>query len=365
MSLQKVFIIVAVALFGSIGVAALIKGKAKAASASTSTSRPIEIDLPSMQAYKSMPMQENRSAPLTTSNIVAAKEDIVDDGQQEPFFDESSQKNQLGTALLLNDPDDPRLPEGDCMALLFQKNSPLPIVETIQYKSRVAWKKRRSAWLVDYASHYKTPLHFILRSINGRANYAVPPINDGQEFAILRQNNDYYFYLLIDLSRCKLWCYYIFESTGERVLLKSYRVGLGRLDASKASGSLTPYGKYQLSNRGTIYQPKMKGIHKGKRVEMMTVFGTRWLPFEKEIERCSEGAKGFGIHGTPWMYDDAQELIENSSSIGKYESDGCIRLKAADVEELYSVISTKGGVVEIVKDFFTTTLPGKEKNKNL
>jgi hypothetical protein len=256
------------------------------------------------------------------------------------------------------------LPDVDCVELLFRKNSPVALVQTIQYKAKVPWKSGRSAWLVDYASHYKTPLHFIARSINGRADYEPKMVGDGQSFNVLSESAQ--FHLLIDLSRCKLWLYGIMPEKGERVLLKTYPVGLGRPNPQRASGSLTPLGKYRLGNRIAIFKPKMMGNHKGKRVELITVFGTRWIPFEKELENCTEPAKGYGIHGTPWRQDPQQgpqtgKLIDSMEGLGKYESDGCIRLKTQDIEEIYAIISTRDATIEIVSDFSKAKLPGKEK----
>ncbi len=254
-----------------------------------------------------------------------------------------------------------QLVECDRVELLFQKNSPLSIVQTVQYKSKVPWKSGRSAWLVDYAGHYKTHLHFIARSMNGRPDYNARPATEGQYFNILSPTVNFYFYIGIDISRCQMLLYAVMPDTQEHILLKTYRVGLGRLDPGKASGSLTPIGKYSLGSRIAIYQPKMMGSYRGKRTEMITVFGTRWIPFDKELENCSEPAKGFGIHGTPWRESSDGRLADDTSSIGKYESDGCIRLRAQDAEEIFSIVSTHQTIVEIVTDFSKVTLPGNPK----
>ncbi len=52
------------------------------------------------------------------------------------------------------------------------------------------------------------------------------------------------------------------------------------------------------------------------------VLGTRWMGFEPK-----EGAHGFGIHGTA-----------HPESIGKDESMGCVRMRNADVEELFEYV---------------------------
>lgn len=244
------------------------------------------------------------------------------------------------------------LPKADRIEEFFSKDgSQLPIVETIVYKSHVSWQKGRPAWLSDYASHYATSRHFIARSLNGKSDYFKQEIAEGDKFNILRKDKEVEFHLVVDTSRCLMWFYYTDLDDKEPVLLKTYQVGLGRLDAVKTSGLLTPLGKYTLGNRIAIYKPKMMGIHHGKKIEMITVFGTRWIPFEKEIGVCTEPAKGFGIHGTPWINNAKGELADETSSIGKYESDGCIRLATPDIEELFAIIITKPTTIEIVRDF--------------
>ncbi len=93
---------------------------------------------------------------------------------------------------------------------------------------------------------------------------------------------------------------------------------------------------------------------------MIRVFGTRWIPFEKEIEGCSEPAKGFGLHGLPWTSDPTSgALVE--SKMSRYDSDGCIRLAQEDIEEIFSIVITKPTTVELVRDFHEAKLPGVER----
>lgn len=235
---------------------------------------------------------------------------------------------------------------------LFNVKGPkLPIVQTITYKSRVGWQKGRPAWLSDYASHYETSRHFIARSLNGKADYLKQDIAEGDQFNVLRQDIPIEFLLVIDISRCKMWFYYVDKSTGEKGLLKTYRVSLGRPDPSMVSGLLTPLGKYLLGSRIAIYKPNVMGHHKGQKVEMIRIFGSRWIPFEKEIGPCTAPSKGLGIHGVPWVKNSNGELVEDLSSLGKYESDGCIRMASEDVNEVFAIIITKPTVVELVKDY--------------
>ncbi|MEM1282943.1 MAG: L,D-transpeptidase, partial [Chlamydiota bacterium] len=236
-----------------------------------------------------------------------------------------------------------------------------PIVETIAYKSKVSWLKGRPAWVSDYASHYKTSKHFIARSLNGKRNYFKQDVALGDRFNVFKTDREVDFYLVVDTTRSKMWFYYHDKVTNERVLVKSYDVGLGRIDSTQPSGLLTPLGHYQLGEKIAIYKPKQKGWFNNEKVEMIRVFGTRWIPFECEIKDCTAPAKGFGIHGAPWSENDQGELVEDVTCIGKYESDGCVRLKSDDIEEIFSVVITKPTYIVLVKDFFDAQLPGLAK----
>lgn len=252
------------------------------------------------------------------------------------------------------------LPQEDKIDLLFATDSSkLPLVETITYSSRVPWLSGRPAWLADYASHYETSRHFIARSLNRKADYFTQKISPGDKFSVLKK--DVSFHIVIDLSRTKAWFYGIDNTTNKRYLLKTYKVGLGRKDPKKVSGFLTPLGKYQLGSKVAIYKPGTMGYFQDQQIEMIRVFGTRWMPFEKELDGCSDGAKGYGIHGCPWLNDqDSGRLVEEREKIGKYESDGCIRLFSEDIEEIFSIVISKPTVIELVNDFFDAKLPGEE-----
>lgn len=323
MSLPKLLGLLSLVLFGIIGIVAFFKEPASPSSV-ISIQAPVEVELDQeIQAVAPAP------APPT---IVAIAE-----------------KNE--------NPIQIELPDADRIEELFTKNgTKLPIVETITYKSHVAWQKGRPAWLSDYAGHYETSRHFIARSLNGKPDYNKQEVAEGDRFNVLRKDKNFGFHLVVDTSRCRMWFYYTDLDSKQKVLLKTYAVGLGRLDAAKTSGLLTPLGKYQLGDRVAIYKPKSMGPHHGKSVEMMTIFGTRWIPFEKEIGNCTAPAKGFGIHGTPWEKSPKGELVDHLAGIGKYESDGCIRLATPDIEELYAIVITKPTTIEIVRDFTESSM---------
>jgi hypothetical protein len=353
MTLQRIFIAVSIILFGTIGALALYK---KQKSASTSQQMVVQKDAKKeVKSFEGEPVEIDwKKLQNSKPQTVKSKEIQADEKESYTAKPQNIEQNVQQVATLesgIKRPED-MLADVDHIDLLFKKGSDLPIVETVKYKSRVSWKAGKSAWLIDYASHYNTPIDFIARSINGTRDYSIKTIIDGQEFNVLKPEKDFSFHLVIDLSRCKLWLYYNDPEEHENFLLKTYRVGLGRIEAQTKSGSLTPLGTYKLGSRTAVFKPKMMGFHKNKRVELIRVFGTRWIPFEREVANCTEPAKGFGIHGTPWSYDEQTEQVrENNTSIGHYESDGCIRLATKDIEELFAVISTRDTTVEIVKNF--------------
>lgn len=339
MSFPKLLAIIAVVLFGIIAIAIFFKEDQRPGIPVESTVyAPLEVEL-------------DKEIRMVASIEPIAKPEKTDRSNTQPEIVNHK------IAVPLNAP-----PEADRIEQFFNKSGPrLPIVETITYKSRVDWQKGRPVWLADYASHYKTSKHFIARSLNGNRNYFKQNLAEGDRFNVLRPGKKINFYLLIDTSRSKLWFYYIDLDANERVLLKTYPVGLGRLDSSKASGMLTPLGKYSIGDKIAIYKPRTMGFYNGARTEMIRVFGTRWLPFEKELAPSTAPAAGLGIHGVPWVIGDKGELVENLNSLGKYESDGCVRLSTADVEELFAIIITRPTIVELVKNFYEAKPPGVEK----
>lgn len=94
----------------------------------------------------------------------------------------------------------------------------------------------------------------------------------------------------------------------------SYRVGLGKNDS-------TPEGTFRIVTR----QVEPIWFHDGQRIpygDERNVLGTRWLGFEN-----SGAFSGYGIHGT-W----------EPESIGQNASEGCVRMRNADVEALFELV---------------------------
>lgn len=339
MSRARFFLIASVAIFTAIGMAAWLKKKPAPLRETSQQVVEIPIALPA-------PKPVVKPAPVVKPVIVKPVE---------------APPAPKSTSLLPKIED--ALPEVDRIAGLFAlDSSKLPIVETVSYTSRVPWLKGRPAWIADYASYFGTSRHFIARSLNRKADYFTQKISPGDRFNVFRKDKNIAFHLLIDLSRCRMWFYYIDRDANERVLLKTYRVGVGRQESSRTSGYLTPAGKYSLGEKVAIYKPGTMGFFLDQKTEMVRIFGTRWIPFDKEVEGCTESSKGYGLHGAPWINDSSNgQLVEDTSKLGKYDSDGCIRLTAADIEELFAIVLTKPTVVELVKDFHEAKLPGIEK----
>lgn len=225
----------------------------------------------------------------------------------------------------------------------------LPIVETVSFTSRVPWLKGRPAWVADYASYYETSRHFIARCLNHKADYFTQKVTPGARFNVFRKEIDLAFHLVADLSKCRMLFYY--TDGAEKVLLKTYPIAVGRPDPSHASGSLTPLGKYSLGSKVAIYKQGTMGVFREQRTEMIRIFGTRWLPFDKEVDGCTKKAKGFGLHGAPWIQDATTgQWVEDRGFIGGKNTDGSIWLSAEDIEEIFAIVLTKPTFVEIVKE---------------
>ena len=214
MSLPKIFLTISISLFALIGVLAL----SKRGSAPTLTERPSPIPQQEVQLSLLTPPKETKPAPQPRADPL-------------PLPPQSAEERAV---VIEHDT------EAEGLSALFAKNSSCPIVETVVYKSHVPWKTRRPAWLIDYAQHYKTPLDFIYGSLNGNGDLSPKNISDGTAIRVLKKDLSFRFHIVISLSSCRLRLYYVIPKERRVVFLKSYQAGLGRKDASKKSGHLTP-----------------------------------------------------------------------------------------------------------------------------
>ena len=118
--------------------------------------------------------------------------------------------------------------------------------------------------------------------------------------------------IVVSIPDCKLA---VME--GDRVL-RIYSVAVGAASTPSPSGSFTVVERV---SHPAWYRPgKVVPPGKGNPI------GARWIGLS---------IKGYGIHGT-----------SNPRSIGRRASHGCIRLRNADVEELFGLVAV-GDVVEL------------------
>ena len=108
--------------------------------------------------------------------------------------------------------------------------------------------------LRNLAPFYRPQLKWVARLFKAR-------FGRRESFQCIALDKEINFYFLIDISRCKMWFYYVNLDTKEKVLLKTYLVSLGRIDSAKPSGLLTPLGKYVLGSKVAIYKPNLMGFH--------------------------------------------------------------------------------------------------------
>lgn len=98
---------------------------------------------------------------------------------------------------------------------------------------------------------------------------------------------------------------------------KRYRVGTGKFGR-------TPVGSFKIDTK----QKKPDWWPSGRRVpygDKENILGTRWMAIEATGD--TPDASGYGIHGT-W----------DNTTIGQSVSRGCVRMRNADVEELYTLL---------------------------
>lgn len=122
------------------------------------------------------------------------------------------------------------------------------------------------------------------------------------------------FSIIVDKSQNIL----ILKSDGN--ILKTYRVATGKNNS-------TPAGSFKITSKiidPPWYPPTGGVVPSG---DPKNVLGSRWLGISKQ---------GYGIHGTT-----------DPDSIGASVTEGCVRLKNPDVEELYAIVP-EGTEVTIV-----------------
>lgn len=259
--------------------------------------------------------------------------------------------------------DDSELPpQVNQMAKLFCSKEPaFPFIERISYSSRVDWLNGRRAYLGDYARYYKTSKHFISASLNGRGNYRSDKVSQGDCFNVLKKDYPVEFHLAVDLSRCKMWLYAYDEKEDKNYLLNQYTVCVGALNDQYSSGCNTPCGVFSLGEDIAVYNEDSKGLYKNEMIEMVSVFGKRWIPLQDVVEGTIVSCRGIGIHGAPMKRSETGELVEYTECLGGYHSNGCIRVKGDEMEELFALIVSRPSYIHIEQDFTQIQIPGQSQ----
>jgi lipoprotein-anchoring transpeptidase ErfK/SrfK len=161
--------------------------------------------------------------------------------------------------------------------------------------------------LAKIAKKFNTSYAFIMR-INNKSRTL---IKIGERLKILKGELS----LLVDKSD------YTLTILLNGHFIKQYPVGIGKSDK-------TPVGVFIVDNKlinPTWYSPE--GVYPYGHPK--NVLGTRWIGFEDRNDLY-----GYGIHGTA-----------DPDSIGKDMSNGCIRMKNENVEELFDFVKAKTRVV--------------------
>ncbi len=103
--------------------------------------------------------------------------------------------------------------------------------------------------------------------------------------------------------------------------VKQYRIGTGKNDK-------TPVGEFEIAEK--MKEPAWysgDGVYEYGHPK--NILGTRWMGFKDK-----PGLYGFGIHGTA-----------DPDSIGKSESNGCVRMRNEEVEEVFTFVTNDTKVV--------------------
>lgn len=182
---------------------------------------------------------------------------------------------------------------------------------------RTEVRKGDSLWAICKRVEKEAQIHVtpgLIRLVNGLASDAIYP---GAKLKVPNVQAS----IVVEKSRFRLSVY-----IGD-IQLRRYLVGLGK-------SNRTPEGEFLIGSRlkdPPWYKP---GVGPIPPEDPENILGTRWLGFAAK-EGFPEAAT-FGIHGT-----------RDESTIGTESSNGCVRMKNAEVEDLFELIP-EGVKVQIV-----------------
>ena len=177
----------------------------------------------------------------------------------------------------------------------------------IMTKDSLSYKIQRGDTLAKIASRFNTTIELLKASNNLKSDLLLP----GRSLKV----NSAEFSILVDKSKNTLTL-----KNPPDGIVKTYKVSTGE-------NLSTPVGTFKIEEKlvnptwykdGAIVEPDSPEYE----------LGSRWMGLS---------ASGYGIHGT-----------KDASSIGKHITNGCIRMRNEDAEELYAVVpsGTKVVIVE-------------------
>ncbi len=168
---------------------------------------------------------------------------------------------------------------------------------------------------------YKVPFEVLMR-INGIKRAEL--LQAGQTIKVIKGP----FHIKIYRSTFTMDLY-----LGNRMFIKSYRIGLGTKEAE------TPTGRWRVKSGGKLVEPPWYDEETGKTHvagDPEYPLGSRWIAIEGLDEHIKH-RNGFAIHGT-----------KDTDSIGTRSSRGCIRLFNGDAIKVYDLVVGVHSEVRIV-----------------
>lgn len=159
-----------------------------------------------------------------------------------------------------------------------------------------------SLWKVA-KSKFKTPIGFV-KWINQKKKDSLRP---REELKIILGK------IKIEVSKSKFFLVAYLDGE-QKLYLRGYKIGLGKHEK-------TPLGRFVIETK----KEKPDWWQPGGKVpfgDPRNPLGTRWMGFKN-----TPGLSGYGIHGT-----------SQPNSIGKNQSNGCVRMLNENVEELFPII---------------------------
>ncbi len=184
------------------------------------------------------------------------------------------------------------------------------------------YKVQPGDFLSTIAPRYNVPYQLI-ELIN---NVSARRIRVGQRIKVIHGP----FHAVVSKSGYRMDVY-LAGSGGQRVYVRSFRVGLGEDDS-------TPLGTWIVRRGSKLSNPGWTNPRTGKVYgsdDPANPIGEYWIGLQG-IDENTKGLVGYGIHGT----------IE-PDSVGKQVSMGCIRLKADDIDMVYKLLTDGQSTVAV------------------